>query len=330
MPLEDISIDGRDMSLRERKLCWQALVGEHLADVELDASPDIPAGEAFAGTLRIRSFERGTLADIASGGQVLTRTADRIRRAKSDAVLFNIILSGHCRLEQDGRQAVPTAGSLFLYESARPYHIETSPDFRTIVVMIDRGRLERSLGNLRFYTGRAMCSVDTVARIAGSFWQTLSSQLDGVPDAAANTLIEAGIDVVIPALRSMAGDRAEGSEACELTVMRATAFIASAFHRESLTVDDIAAAAGVSTRRLQECFKEKGLTPMEQLRKHRLKHAHDRLNDGHCQNLSVLSIMSQSGFSDPAHFSRAFRKEYGISPSAARSASQRRPAVRVA
>ncbi len=319
MPLTDIRVDSRDMSLKARKSLWQDLVGEHLAEVELDASPDAPACAAFSGGLRIRSYECGTLADIASGGQRLNRTSDRIRRASSDAVLFNIVLDGHCRLSQDGRFAIARKGSLFLYESARPFLIETSADFRTIAIVIDRARLERNLGNLRFYTGKAMAPDAALAGVAKNFWQNLSNQLDDIADDAANKLIEAGIEIAAPALASMIGSNGEGSETCELTVLRASAFIATAFHREDLTVDEIAAATGVSTRRLQECFKGKGTTPMEYLRKYRLNHARDRLAAGIGPSLSVLSIMSQSGFSDPAYFSRAFRREYGLSPSAVRA-----------
>lgn len=318
MPIVNLAFDGKDLSAQARVAYWKDVIGDHLADVDLRAAPDISPQMAFKGTLRVRSYPSATVADISSGNQIIDRTAERIRHARSEGVLFNIVYEGGCQISQNGRNASPRSGSLFLYDSSQPYCIRTSRDFRTSAIMIDRCRLERALGSIRHYTGREILSSTPAMQIALDYWIRLVKALDDLPDTTADQMIDAGIDIMAIALTSDAGAAADDDKPGDLVVARASTFVQTVFHRDDLNVQDIAMAAGVSVRRLQECLKIRSTTPLELLRRHRLNHALKRLHDPHSRGISITTIMSQCGFNDHAHFSRAFRREFGITPSEAR------------
>jgi AraC-like DNA-binding protein len=87
-------------------------------------------------------------------------------------------------------------------------------------------------------------------------------------------------------------------------------------YAQRLTRQQMAKAVGVSEDYLGRIFlQELGLSPMEYLNRYRIKEAKVLLRH---TITSVTDVASQVGFDDPAYFSRAFRKQVGVSPRAYR------------
>ncbi|MGP3967606.1 helix-turn-helix domain-containing protein [Streptomyces sp. 6N223] len=82
------------------------------------------------------------------------------------------------------------------------------------------------------------------------------------------------------------------------------------------TVASLAAAVSLSPSRLAHLFAEQlGHTPMRALRDARLRHAARLLE---ATPLPVSRVAAASGFASPFHFSRLFRRRYGVPPGAYR------------
>lgn len=112
---------------------------------------------------------------------------------------------------------------------------------------------------------------------------------------------------------SDAWDLSPQRSAAPSTVRRALAYMDAHAH-EPITVDDVAAAAHISTRGLQYAFRRSlDFTPSEYLRRARLAGAHHDLTragaDAH-----VARIARQWGFTNVSRFSTAYRAEYGSHP----------------
>lgn len=106
--------------------------------------------------------------------------------------------------------------------------------------------------------------------------------------------------------------RAHQRSAAPRTVRRAIAHI-EAHAREPLTLDDIAAAAGISTRGLQHAFRRAlDMTPSEYLRRVRLDGAHAELRS--VAPMSVTEVARRWGFSSASRFARYYRESYGRNP----------------
>ncbi|MFK3983292.1 helix-turn-helix transcriptional regulator [Micromonospora sp. NPDC050397] len=84
-----------------------------------------------------------------------------------------------------------------------------------------------------------------------------------------------------------------------------------------VTVTEIATAAGVSPRALQEAFRRQlDTTPMGYLRRVRLERAHRDLQDAEATTgATVASVARRWGFTNPGRFSVDYRKAYGQHPS---------------
>lgn len=98
-------------------------------------------------------------------------------------------------------------------------------------------------------------------------------------------------------------------------VRRAVAFI-DEHAAEPISLADIAEAARVSARALQDGFRRHlGATPLEHLRKVRLDLAHRELLDAHpSEQTSVAEIARRWGFTNQGRFARLHRERYGTLP----------------
>lgn len=107
-------------------------------------------------------------------------------------------------------------------------------------------------------------------------------------------------------------ERTAQTRAAPASVRRGIAYIEAHAH-EPITVEEIAAAAGMSTRGLQMAFRRAvGKTPMAYLRAVRLTHAHDELR--HDADATVRTVAMRWGFADPSRFARYYREFYGRNP----------------
>ena len=122
----------------------------------------------------------------------------------------------------------------------------------------------------------------------------------------------------------VSGQTATGPEAPAVrpdAVVRACAFLRRALADDParpLSLTQLADAACVTPEHLCRLFRASlGHAPMETVRRARLDYAAGLLARS---NYSVGEISALCGFADPFHFSRAFKKTYGRSPSEVRAA----------
>jgi AraC-like DNA-binding protein len=100
---------------------------------------------------------------------------------------------------------------------------------------------------------------------------------------------------------------------------RVQAYIDDHLPLPDLNPSTIAAAHFISTRHLHAIFHEEGLTVSSWIRTRRLDRCRRELIDPFAAHRPVSEVAGRWGFPDAAHFSRAFRAEFGESPSAVRA-----------
>ena len=88
-----------------------------------------------------------------------------------------------------------------------------------------------------------------------------------------------------------------------------------------LTLGQVANEDGISPRYLQKLFASAGQSFSTYLRTRRLERCRLDLTSPMCAGLSISEICFRWGFNGSAHFSRAFKDQYGVSPREYRRAS---------
>ncbi|MGO9133749.1 MAG: helix-turn-helix domain-containing protein [Methylovirgula sp.] len=318
-----IEFDSAAIPESQRLRHWQDLVGDHLADVDMRQPKHVSRAESYCGLMSLDAYPDVTFARVTSANQLLMRTPERIRRASHETALVNILISGECQVEQEGRRALMKPGDLCLYESVRPYDIRVPGPIEVLVVMADRQKVEAAFGNLRLFTGLVSDGTKPSSVIAGQYWRSLAAQAAGLNDFEIAPLVAAGFDFLRVALASVPSSGCAPSGA--YAVQRAKTFIKENFHRSDIAPAEIARAAGLSLRRLQELFQAEGITILGHLHRLRMEAAHRVLADPSFAKWSISSIMERVGFIDQSQFARAFRKAYGQSPRAMRNAKKNEP-----
>jgi LacI family transcriptional regulator len=101
---------------------------------------------------------------------------------------------------------------------------------------------------------------------------------------------------------------------CKNPVVTAAAMFVRRNFRESISSDDVAAAAGISRRGLQEQYgAHVGRTIKEDILFHRLRSAKHLLER---TNLKLAAVAFETGFGNDQHFCKVFRRECGMTPHA--------------
>jgi len=100
---------------------------------------------------------------------------------------------------------------------------------------------------------------------------------------------------------------------------RILSYLEAHFTENGMTPERIARANRISIRYLHSLFRQSGTTVQRWVWERRLKAARKDLLDPALAQRRISDIAFGRGFTDTAHFSRAFRKRFGISPSKLRA-----------
>jgi AraC-like DNA-binding protein len=103
-------------------------------------------------------------------------------------------------------------------------------------------------------------------------------------------------------------------------VLAARAYIDEHLHEESLTIQSVADGIGISVRHLARLFAQQDTTVAELIMRQRLSRAHEQLSDPRYAEQSVSATAYRWGFTSHAHFSRAFKVAFEITPTELRRA----------
>jgi AraC-like DNA-binding protein len=117
-------------------------------------------------------------------------------------------------------------------------------------------------------------------------------------------------------------DEAHGGEA-DSVATRVTAFINTHYADAELSLDAIAAAMGMTPHHLTVLFKRQtGTTVWKSLVDIRLTHAHSLVLTS---AFPIKEIAARTGWSNQLYFTHTFRRRFGMSPTACRSAALEAP-----
>lgn len=209
-------------------------------------------------------------------------------------------------------------------ETYRMAHPVGGGDDCTSIRFDDQALLELLLDDDPFTAARPfrLASVGTTAamslglhRLRQNLLQRNAAEPLGVEEAAALLLTEANAIAARQQGRHLEGRRPTTRKAHRDLVYASRVVLAKTF-REKVTLSSLARSVFSSPFHLARVFRrETGLTLHAQLNRLRLRRALQEIADG-VPDLTKLAL--ELGYSSHAHFTRAFSREFGQSPSAVR------------
>jgi AraC-like DNA-binding protein len=271
----------------------------------------------FYGHIEARSYADLSLIRIRSHAQRVQRRRHHISASREDYLQINFQISGSCHMEQDGRSAMLRTGDLAIYESCRPYDLGFTNDFEQISLMLPRALIRQRFGPIEAFTARPINGKQGSGRFAFAFVQALAGQLDEAEDGGpmSTRIRDHLLDLLITALTPMAGSGAAALSAGRSSNLhRVKSFILENLRDPDLSPMAIAQANKVSLRHIYGLFQNEGETLSRWILSARLDRCRKDLENPAMNGRTLGEIAFAWGFIDNAHFSRAFKARFGITP----------------
>ena len=213
--------------------------------------------------------------------------------------------------EGPGRRLALKAGDIVLWDGTQPTEVEIVEPFYKRTLLFPRERVLALCPRL--------AALDTLPSLAGSgtarllvrYMNALAAESPGLDPGAAPTAASAALELLRAAIEPML----PSSRSATRAAMRAevTRYIRTHLQDPELGPVSIARACAISVRTLHSLFEDAVASVAGLVRTERLARCLEDLRQPNSG--SVTEIAFRWGFCDAAHFSRVFKREYGVTPS---------------
>jgi AraC-like DNA-binding protein len=258
------------------------------------------------------------LFDIVIDPIAIYRRSEDIETDANDDYLLATQVEGTVVIRQGDAEFTQSPGSLAIMSAADPYSIvHTQRSHRLILHIPNQLYRERILGHLdnREFRPRLLPEGGLVT-IVHTMLMSLAFEAEKLGETEKYTLAECLLELTAAVLRSEADHEYEQQHARQSALFRRILeFMEDNYMDCELTPEKIAKANGISMRYLHSLFHQAGITVSKWMWERRLKATREDLLDPNMAHMRVSEIAFRRGFNDPAHFSRAFKSRFDVSPS---------------
>jgi AraC-like DNA-binding protein len=173
-------------------------------------------------------------------------------------------------------------------------------------------------------TARAFGFNDGPGAILAAIVEESLRAAPSLQDDAADSIAAAIPHVIASATATLrfARDCVDRDRLRVLHLQRIRRFVLENIGEPELDTARIATGVRLSRRYVQELFANESTTLMRWVWQERLARARQLITAAAHMRRQITEIAYTCGFSDVAHFSRAFRREFGVSPRDCRASSQ--------
>jgi AraC-like DNA-binding protein len=301
------SLTTSDKRPSERLEFWQEVVCKKY--VSASAETEVVDDE-FAGSLTSGDLGPLVISELDAPLHFWSRKPHHVRNDGQEVFIVSRIQGGAGELTQIGRSARLGPGDLAIYDAGATFDYALKA--KTQLVKIPKRLLESKLDRPSDFLALKIDRANPLSTILGELLTRcldIDLSLDLGPRVA-KRLSNAIVDLVASVcdLERDAIPAAQASGPLE-RVMR---FARANLDDPDLGPEALAAAGRMSVRSLNRLFGALGATPMRWIWSERLEASRVALLQGDVR--SVTDAAFAHGFSDLGHFSRSFKRTFGISP----------------
>lgn len=310
----DESISGSARQSPDMQDRWLNFIRRHVYYYNL--APETGRGTGFQVNARSRSVEAFTLArfNTMNGRSQLVRGSREVGLDERERYVLYMPLRGQLEFSQLGRSDTVGPSSMTLMSASEPTTHTKLGDNDTLIFLMPREFIDKRVLHIEDMLARPVTGNEGIRRLLLdtllAFQRDSAAMDDEQFHGSANVIGEL-------ALLAFSGASAENSDvrtvrSCNLA--RAKRVIRRRLENPDLTLTDVARECGLSLRYLHDLFRDDGRTAREYLIGERLQHARQMLERSGGRATTVTEACMASGFSNPSHFSTAFRRAFGSSP----------------
>lgn len=307
----------------ERLAYWHDAVWRTFVPLNI-STPRGPGNAPFSGAVTTHPLGYLQISTVDADAERVFRTPRLIAQGSDEYMLVGLQGQGPAVVTQDGRDAVLRPGDFALYDTTRPYTLNFPDRFQMRVFQVPRQALGLRESDLRRITGITIRGDEGPAAMVAPFLAGLAAGAGTYRPHVGDMLARNAVDLLTTLIAEHLGRDIAGTDAAhEALLLRIRAFISRHLADPDLSPESIATAHHISVRYLHRLFQHEGTTVSRWIQHRRLEECRGELSRPGRLSPAVAVVAHRWGFTSPAHFSRAFRAAYGMSPRECQAAADR-------
>jgi AraC-like DNA-binding protein len=266
------------------------------------------------------------IAKIETNGAVVTRKGESSLDKNGKRYSLVIAVQGDLMISHHLGMSELKSGDFVLMDNAYPRTMFVYNEVSLLIVTIPLPILQRFIPLPEDVEGQKLTAVQAGEARQTPFYEPFITLWDSIKKGQLKEFATVLSDNFLGSLASLYSQccRQESGRAAK-RIIQTKQLIEEQLGNPELTVELLAQILGVSSRYLRALFSRSEKISHYILRR-RLEECANQLANVLHQNISITSIAFQCGFNSTAHFSRAFRKQYGVSAREYRRQHQARSA----
>lgn len=291
---------------------WQHAVSRAYVPMRV-ALEDPRSAEGSIASTRVGSLR---VCRVQAGPQTVSRQHRERGNEAPPCVILTFQEQGTALKQQDGRESVVRPGEFSLTDSSRPFRKRLDTDFRFTSFCLPRDEVSVGQAELGALTATSFrrgdsAATDLAADVLGRVAQD-AAVLDG---AAGRRLAATVVDLITLMLDELhRGARPGPPPSHAVALERLKQYALAHLHDPGLSPSRMAEDNHMSVRYVHRLFEAEGVTAAAWVRAQRLERCRRDLLRPASRDTAVAAVGRRWGFANSSHFTRSFRKEFGVTP----------------
>lgn len=296
---------------RERHDWLREVICREYTHVEITS----PAHGDLSQELIIYPWGNLQLSTVQSSAISLQRSLREPHLNSQDAYFVVMLLSGAGLLEQNGREVLLQPGDITLYDATRPHRVHCFGELtKMIYLSIPRTVFRDRIAGIDRCTALRIPGTQGIGFVAANFLRSSVTHADQLLDHEFFTLSDHALDLLTLAITSVCPVDSNLSRSRSVSINGIKTFIEQNLRDIGLDTSLITRHAGLSARYINNLFEDEGTSLMRYVWKRRLENCRKDMQNPVYAGHRLSDIAFRWGFNDAAHFSRAFKQQFGCSP----------------
>lgn len=267
----------------------------------------------FSSQVEARALGTLNRARIRSQPQRVAHGRREVSSSRGEFYFVNLQLSGRCLVRQGQRESLVERGQFAVVDTTEPYFFDFDADWRMLSFRVPHEQLRTRLTDPSVGTGIGIDATTGTGRVVSALMRSLWELDESTGSCAAAELEQSFCAVAAVAMATAAGQASLDRTPHEGTRAAILRFVAANLADPDLSVSTVCRRFAISPRLLHKLFEQHTRPFAETVRTMRLDRCARLIADPRT-GASITEIAARHGYPDPASFSRAFRRQFGVAP----------------
>jgi len=276
---------------------------------------DLAVDDEAAFRMRFRHHARSkiSVSEFTNTPHFVERTVHSVREVPSEMIGIAMLDAGQVTLEAGGQEVSISPGDMYLHDLQRPFRSIGigSEETKWRIVHINRSGVADSLDTISSVEELKFNGATAETK---AFRAYLSGFIDNFLELseAGVTALGGTASAMLKSLLLLQRPHEMSKQSRDLA--RVQAALMERMNEPTHSLKAVAEELGIGPRTIHRLFHSIGTTPARWLEGQRLAAVAQELRGSATSGRLITSIARAYGYSDPAHLSRNFKKQFGMSP----------------